>query len=163
MANIRKPRVSKEEQLKLINECRSSGMTDSDWCREHGIAVSTFYYWVKQLRRESAQIPEPAYGHSENPRPRQDVVPIDIIPEHFSLQYNDPFPDTYHTLEILLGSATIRVSDKTDPELLSRTLQILKAVVCWAISPDWNGSTLSAAIPICANPLTASVPWWKIS
>ena len=45
-------------------------------------------------------------------------------------QYNDPFPDTYHTLEIILGSATIRVSDKTDPELLSRTLQILKAVVC---------------------------------
>jgi transposase-like protein len=51
MANIRKPRVPKEEQLKLINECRSSGMTDSDWCREHGIAVSTFYYWIKQLRR----------------------------------------------------------------------------------------------------------------
>lgn len=119
MANIRKPRVSKEEQLKLINECRSSGMTDSDWCREHGIAVSTFYYWVKQLRRESAQIPEPAYGHSEHPRPRQDVVPIDIIPEHFPLQYNNPSPDTYHTLEIILGSATIRVSDKTDPELLS--------------------------------------------
>lgn len=35
MANIRKPRVPKEEQLKLINECRSSGMTDIDWCREH--------------------------------------------------------------------------------------------------------------------------------
>ena len=61
MANIRKPRVPKEEQLKLINECRSSGMTDIDWCREHGIAVSTFYYWVKQLRRESAQIPEDVY------------------------------------------------------------------------------------------------------
>ena len=28
MANTRKPRVPKEEQLKLINECRSSGMTD---------------------------------------------------------------------------------------------------------------------------------------
>ena len=130
MANTRNFRVPKEEQLKLINECRSSGMTDIDWCREHGIAVSTFYYWVKQLRKESAQIPEPAYGHSEHSRPRQDVVPIDIIPEHFSLQYNDPFPDTYYTLEIILGFATIRGSDKTDPELLSRTLQILKAVVC---------------------------------
>ena len=122
MANTRKSRVPKEEQLKLINECRSSGMTDIDWCREHGIAVSTFYYWVKQLRRESTQIPEPAYGHSDNPRPRQNVVPIDIIPEHFLLQYNGLSPDTYHTLEIILGSATIRVSDKTDPELLSRTL-----------------------------------------
>ena len=76
----------------------------------------------------AAQIPEPAYGHSEHPRPRQDVVPIDIIPEHFPLQYNDPSPDTYHTLEIILGSATIRVSDKTDPELLSRTLQILALI-----------------------------------
>ncbi len=55
MANTRKSRVPKEEQLKLINECRTSGMTDIDWCREHGIAVSTFYYWVKQLRK-AAQI-----------------------------------------------------------------------------------------------------------
>ena len=131
MANIRKPRVPKEEQLKLINECRSSGMTDIDWCREHGIAVSTFYYWIKQLRKESAQIPEPAYGHSgESPVPDRMWFPLISYREHFSLQYNDPFPDTYHTLEIILGSATIRVSDKTDPELLSRTLQILKAVVC---------------------------------
>mgnify|MGYP006940580270 CR=1 FL=1 len=106
-------------------------MTDADWCRENDIAVSTFYNWVSRCRKTAAdQIPAANYGHLEVPRPKQDVVPIDIIPEHFSLQYNDPFPDTYHTLEIILGSATIRVSDKTDPKLLSRTLQILKAVVC---------------------------------
>ena len=57
MANTRKSRVPKEKQLKLINECRTSGMTDTDWCCEHGIAVSTFYYWAKQLRKEAAQIP----------------------------------------------------------------------------------------------------------
>ena len=130
MANTRKPRVPKEEQLKLINECRSSGMTDIDWCREHGIGVSTFYYWVKQLRKESARIPEPAYGHSEHPRPRQDVVPIDIVPEQFPVQYSHPSADKSHTLEIVLGSATIRVSNTTDPELLSRTLQILRTFVC---------------------------------
>lgn len=88
MANTRKSRVPKEEQLKLINEYRTSGMTDIDWCREHGIAVSIFYYWVKQLRKEAAQIPAPAYGHSENPRPKQDVVPIDIVPEHFPVQHS---------------------------------------------------------------------------
>lgn len=102
MANTRKSRVPKEEQLKLINECRTSGMTDIDWCREHGIAVSTFYYWVKQLRKEAAQIPAPAYGHSENPRPKQDVVPIDIVPERFPVQHT-PYLDNPHTLEIILG------------------------------------------------------------
>ena len=93
-ANTRKSRVPKEEQLKLINECRTSGMTDIDWCREHGIAVSTFYYWVKQLRKEATQIPAPAYGHSENPRPKQDVVPIDIVPERFPVQHT-PYLDCF--------------------------------------------------------------------
>ena len=81
-------------------------MTDIDWCREHGIAVSTFYYWVKQLRKEAAQIPAPAYGHSENPRPKQDVVPIDIVPERFPVQHT-PYLDNPHTLEMSAFSKSV--------------------------------------------------------
>ena len=40
MAGTRKARVPMAEQIKLINECRQSGMTDADWCRENNIAVS---------------------------------------------------------------------------------------------------------------------------
>ena len=43
MAGTRKTRVPMLEQIRLINECRQSGMTDADWCRENDIAVSTFY------------------------------------------------------------------------------------------------------------------------
>ena len=43
MAGTRKARVPTAEQIRLINECRQSGMTDADWCRENDIAVSTFY------------------------------------------------------------------------------------------------------------------------
>ena len=46
MAGTRKARVPMAEQIRLINECRQSGMTDADWCRENDIAVSTFYNWV---------------------------------------------------------------------------------------------------------------------
>ncbi len=42
MAATRKACVPMAEQIRLINECRQSGMTDADWCRENGIAVSTF-------------------------------------------------------------------------------------------------------------------------
>ena len=48
MAVTRKARVPMAEQLRLINECRQSGMTDADWRRENGIAVSTFYNWVSR-------------------------------------------------------------------------------------------------------------------
>ena len=49
MAGTRKARVPMAEQIRLINECRQSGMTDADWCRENNIAVSTFYNWGQPL------------------------------------------------------------------------------------------------------------------
>ena len=48
MSVTRKTRVLMPEQIRRINECRQSGMTDADWCRENGIAVSTFYNWVSR-------------------------------------------------------------------------------------------------------------------
>ena len=41
-------RVSREEQLKLIMECRSSGLSDYQWCEAHGIHAGTFYNWVSK-------------------------------------------------------------------------------------------------------------------
>ena len=88
MAGTRKPRVPMVEQIRLINECRQSGMTDADWCRENDIAVSTFYNWVSRCRKTAAdQIPAANYGHLEVPRPKQDVVPIDIVPDHIPKQH----------------------------------------------------------------------------
>lgn len=66
MAGTRKARVPMAEQIRLINECRRSGMTDADWCRENDIAVSTFYNWVSRCRKAAAdQIPAANYGHLE--------------------------------------------------------------------------------------------------
>ena len=39
MEGTRKARVPMAEQIRLINECRQSGMTDADWCRENDIAI----------------------------------------------------------------------------------------------------------------------------
>ena len=56
MGGTRKARVPMSEQIRLINECRQSGMTDADWCRENDIAVSTFYNWVSRCRKAAVYI-----------------------------------------------------------------------------------------------------------
>lgn len=48
---------SKEEWFQLIQECRSSGLTDRTWCEQHGIMVSSFYNAVKRLRKNAYDIP----------------------------------------------------------------------------------------------------------
>lgn len=80
MAGTRKARVPMAEQIRLINECRQSGMTDADWCRENDIAVSTFYNWVSRCRKTAAdQIPAANYGHLEAPAQNRTWSPLTLF------------------------------------------------------------------------------------
>lgn len=138
MATTRKARVPMPEQIKLINECRQSGMTDADWCRENGIAASTFYNWISRCRKAAAdQILEPNYGHLEVPRPKQDVVPIDIVPEQFPEQpvasqmpQHNTHLDNSHMIEVVMKDIIIRINNGADPLLLSKTFQIIQESIC---------------------------------
>ena len=136
MAITRKARVPMAEQIRLINECRKSGMTDADWCRENDIAVSTFYNWVSRCRKAAAdQIPAPNYGHLEAPRPKQDVVPIGIVPaqlpeQHTASQMKQMYLDNSHTIEVTMKDVTVRISNDADPILLTRTLRLIRETSC---------------------------------
>ena len=73
-------RVNADEQYKLILECRSSGLTDYQWCKNHGINPGTFYNWVKRLRKKACyDIPAPAGRDDFRPQEIQEVVPLMII------------------------------------------------------------------------------------
>ena len=48
-----------------IAECRGSGIRVKAWCREHGIALKTYYNWEREIVREATQeyaLPAPARG-----------------------------------------------------------------------------------------------------
>ena len=45
-------RVCKKEQLRLIMECRKSGLSDYQWCEQNGIRPGSFHNWVSKLRKE---------------------------------------------------------------------------------------------------------------
>lgn len=54
----RNPRRSDEEWMNLIQECRTSGLSDKCWCEDHQIPVSSFYRRVSLLRKKACAIPE---------------------------------------------------------------------------------------------------------
>lgn len=53
-----KPLMSDDQWIKFLQECRSSGMSDKDWCIMHGIHPSTLYKVIKRLRKKSCEIPD---------------------------------------------------------------------------------------------------------
>ncbi|MDD7219282.1 MAG: hypothetical protein PUI16_04750 [Clostridia bacterium] len=63
-----------EHWLELITQCRSSDLTDRQWCIENGIPVSTFYYHVRTLRKKACKVPEAVDAAVQ----KQEVVQIPL-------------------------------------------------------------------------------------
>ena len=111
-------------------------MTNYEWRRENNIALTTFYTRVSQCRKAAAdQIPAAIYVHLEVPRPKQDVVSIDIVPDHIPEQQTasqmlNSHLDNSHTIEVAMKDITVRISNDADPVLLARTFHLLQEFSC---------------------------------
>ena len=53
MSCKRASKRSLDDWMEMVTACRQSGMTDADWCAEHGIAPSSFYNAVTRLRKQA--------------------------------------------------------------------------------------------------------------
>ena len=139
MARYQSPSRSDEEWFRIINECRRSGLSDSQWCKQHDIRDSTFFCAVSRLRKKAYAIPDRSKSIDvlSESLPKQDVVRIDIEPEPLQLSKPEPMqvmPATYldnsHTIEIDVHGINIRVFNSVDRELLKTVLSALGGVVC---------------------------------
>lgn len=87
----RQPRRSDQEWMDLIQECRSSGLSDRTWCEEHHIQPSNFYYHIRRLRKQACSIPQSSEKIPEN---RQEVVAVTFdeiaTPEAFAPKSDIP-------------------------------------------------------------------------
>ncbi len=140
MTQSRAPRRSQAEWLQLVMECRNSGMTDRAWCEQHGILVSSFYNAVKRLRRKSCDIP---YVSNKKPyvldltSQKQEAVQIDIYPETIPAPAvpaprvtSVPHIDNSHTIELMMGDVSLKVSNSADPVLLQQIIRMLRPALC---------------------------------
>lgn len=131
--------VAAEDQYRLIMECRASGLTDYQWCMEHGIKPGTFYNWVKRLRQKGAGFP--SNGEERKPA-RQEVVKLDIpklqppvpvsqpdvLPSSGS--YPDPTSPGLPVIELSMAGTVLRIPQQADPVFLGQLIRILRDELC---------------------------------
>lgn len=128
------PRRYGQEWLRLITECRQSGMTDNVWCERHDVPVSSFYNAVTRLRKMACIIPESAAlsnnAYALDFTSYQDVIRVNIEPApakaHTQLSKAAWHPDNPHTIELMAGDITVKISNSVDPGLLAAIFRLLK-------------------------------------
>ena len=77
-------RRTDQEWLDLIQECRTSGLTDKAWCEQQHIHRSNFYYQIRRLRKKACEIPDNPVSSCQE---YHEVVAIDFsTPESFPVK-----------------------------------------------------------------------------
>ncbi len=97
-----KSNVSMEQWQQRIIACQQSGMSIKAWCRENGVATSSYYHYLRKIRESMLQ---------EN-----HLVPLEL-----------PKPATSHEIHIESGSITVTLSETVSPEQLTAILTALKS------------------------------------
>ena len=135
---MRAERHSAQEQYKLIMECRSSGMTDYQWCIANGIKPGTVHSWVMRLKSKyHFDIPQRQGRTDLAPAPKQDIVRVDIVDEDAGVKLrNTNVNGSSHpasqvsAIEIHTSGMNIKVSNQADPELVSLVLRTIGGSLC---------------------------------
>ena len=124
---MRSNRKPDSEWLDVIQECRTSGLSDTAWCHKNNIPPSTFYSVIKRLRRKACAIPE---AHAEIRSDVQEVVPI---------SFNEPVT-TYQSpialessvdnsaIQIVVNDYKIQISNSCAKETIKNTLLALREI-----------------------------------
>ena len=129
-----KKRVCKADQIRLIMECRQSGLSDYQWCEKNGIYPSTFYNWVSKLRKSGYTFPESEARSNAIPA-RQDVVKVDVV----SCQEPSPVIEQNVSLaitqetspvvaELLIGDITLRLFNGANEQLIQSVLRCIGGI-----------------------------------
>ena len=109
-----------EHWLKLITQCRSSGLTDRQWCIENGIPISTFYYHVRTLRKKACEVPEAVDAATQ----KQEVVQIPL----WEMEQHTSDTVTSHMPSICLEMQGIRIEihEQAGADVIRNTLLALR-------------------------------------
>ena len=127
---MRAKRVSRDEQFKLIMECRGSGLSDYQCCMVNDILPGTFYMWISRLRKAGYTIPDSTARQKATPV-IQEAVKFPVVDSETAdnmiviQNANDPTTSPWAAVEIEFDSMTIRIHNKADTEMIRSVLQIV--------------------------------------
>lgn len=117
-------KMSNEQWMEMIQTCRSSGLSDHQWCKENDVAVSTFYKHAKEFR-ENACISLPSFG-TRNVHDTQEVVQVNLETKTSALiEHSDPLAIECPAISLHINGIRMDIHNHVDPVLLTKALQAL--------------------------------------
>ena len=125
--NIHKPNYRTcDDWMRLIQECRSSGLCDKDWCLQNDIAISSFYAAIRRCRKNACKVP----ATTKSTAVVQEVVPVTFDEPIPAVRTISPLKDleSFATIQVIVNDYKIQISDNCAKETIKNTLLALREI-----------------------------------
>ena len=88
----------------VVQECAASGLSNREFCRQHGISEKSFYYWKRKLRTQIIEAAAPK------------LVPL------------QPSPESEDMLQIQYRGAELKLPTGVDMDAVAALLRSLQSL-----------------------------------
>lgn len=109
-----------KQWIELIRERRSSGQTIAGWCAERNIRESSYYYWLKRVRKAACEA-LPSLKAEDNT-----IVPVNI-PLH-AAGSGTARQEASAAIVVRFGTVLLEIHNNASPALIENTLRALTHV-----------------------------------
>lgn len=114
--------LSDEKWMDIILTCRKSGLSDHHWCKENGVAASTFYKYAKKLRMQGCQ-------HTTSVPSFQEVVQVTMSEESSPcVEHNALHATDNPAITLQVNGIRVEIHNHADSRLLTNTLLALGSI-----------------------------------
>jgi len=124
-----------QEWLDVIQTCRTSGMTDKDWCLSNGISQTSLYRHINRLRKKDYAIPDHGWVQLDK---GHEVVPVEFdkieeleqeyirIPSEVRSDAGSVSETASSGVHVTAGKFRIDIDNDANTSVLQDTLRILQ-------------------------------------
>ena len=102
----------------IVRQCRSSGQTVAVWCAENNIKPSSYYYWLRRIRKAACEALPSRSGN--NP-----IVPVHIPNHEVETYFSD---QESSDIVLRFGTVILEIRNHASATLIENTLRALQHV-----------------------------------
>lgn len=107
-------KIRLEQWTAIVNECLSSGLNKTEWCRQNGINDKVFFYWQRRVRENAAS------------SKKEELVPVLAeLPEPKKHLDNSISMDTKSHVVLRSGSMSIDIPYDIPDEFLVKIMRLM--------------------------------------
>ena len=120
------PKRSDQEWMELIQECRTSGLTDKAWCERNHIQRSSLYYHIRRFRNMACEIPENPVSSCQE---QHEVVAVDFSVPAESEITEQPSNETVAyapAIRVIYSGFSVEIQNTAASEIIRNTIIALR-------------------------------------